>query len=461
MTATLLATFLDIVGPWRDVFPQQRTWRRAVRQALGSLVCLGRRCLSRIIWTNGGQHRSWSAEYFLHSRCRWSPQALFDPIWHRALPLCPGRLLGVAVDDTRLPKTGRCIRQAAYHRDPLSPPFHVNLIRAVRFLQASVLVPMHRRAPRYTRALPVRFEEVSYVPKPSRRASADAWTQYKAAIKTHNLSHAFVEMGQALRAAVDGAGGAAKTVVLAGDGSFANRTCLRAILDRTEVIVRTRKDAVLCHPAAPGSRRVYDATTFTPEQIRQHEAHPWQVAKVCYGGKRRTIRYKAITAVLWRRGAGRRPLRLFVVAPTPYQKRQSAKRYYRHPAYLLTTDLRSRPRALLQIYFDRWQIEVNHRDEKDTLGVGQAQLWNPIAVPKQPVLAVAAYSALLLASLITFGAERGVAYAPLPKWRRRAPRPSCLDLITLLRKEMVEHPELLQEFDVRLTDRALTSSAAA
>jgi hypothetical protein len=29
---------------------------------------LGRRCLYRILWSNGGQHRSWSAEYFLHSR---------------------------------------------------------------------------------------------------------------------------------------------------------------------------------------------------------------------------------------------------------------------------------------------------------------------------------------------------------------------------------------------------------
>ena len=55
---TLLAAFLAIAAEWRSVFPQQRTWRRAVRQALGSLVCLGRRCLTRIIWTNGGQDRS-------------------------------------------------------------------------------------------------------------------------------------------------------------------------------------------------------------------------------------------------------------------------------------------------------------------------------------------------------------------------------------------------------------------
>src|SRR5438128_1984485 len=271
MRATLLATFLEIVGPWRHVFPQQRTWRRAVRQALGSLVCLGRRCLSRIIWTNGGQGRSWSAGYFLHSRCHWQPPALFQPIWDRALPLCRGRLVGVAVDDTRLPKTGRCIVQAAYHRDPLSPPFHVNLIRAVRFLQASLLVPMHRRAPRYTRALPVRFDEVSYVKKPSRRATAEAWAQYKAAVTLHKLSRHFVTMAQAIRQTVDRAGGARKTVVLAGDSSFCNRTCLRAVLDRTELIVRTRKDAVLCHRAAPGGRRFYAPTTFTPDELR-HDA---------------------------------------------------------------------------------------------------------------------------------------------------------------------------------------------
>jgi len=44
------------------------------------------------------------------------------------LPYCPGRLVGVAVDATRLRKTGRAIPQARYHRDPLSPPFHVNLM---------------------------------------------------------------------------------------------------------------------------------------------------------------------------------------------------------------------------------------------------------------------------------------------------------------------------------------------
>ena len=458
---TLLAAFLEIVADWRPVFPQQRTFQRAVRQALGSLVCLGRRCLSRILWTWGGQNRSWSGEYFLHSRCQWQPQQLFAPILRRALDYCPGRLVGVAIDDTRLPKTGRCIAQAFYQRDPLSPPFHVNIRLGLRFLQASLLVPLHRVAKVGARALPIRFEEVSRVKKPGRKAKPEDWEAYKQAVKLHNLSQRFVEMSSHLRQALDEAGGQKKILVLAGDGSFCNRTCFRARRDRTELIARARKDAVLCFAAPPDSRRFYAADKFTPDQVRQDESRDWKQTKVFYGGKRRKVRHKEVAMVFWQGGAGQIPLRLIVVAPTPYRKRKSNKLYYRRPAFLLTTDLKSSAKQLLQIYFDRWQIEVNHREEKDTLGVGQAQLWNITAVPKQPVLVVAAYSALLLASLKAFGAERGSAYALLPKWRRNAHRPSCLDLIALLRTEMVDHPELIKDFALKITDQGLTRAAAA
>jgi hypothetical protein len=39
---------------------------------------------------------------FLHSRCQWEPQQLFPPILKRALAYCPQRLVGVAIDLTRI-----------------------------------------------------------------------------------------------------------------------------------------------------------------------------------------------------------------------------------------------------------------------------------------------------------------------------------------------------------------------
>jgi hypothetical protein len=457
---TLVSAFLEIVRDWRPIFPQRRSFRRALRQALGSLVCLGRRTLSRIIWANGDEQKSWSAEYFLHSRCVWEPQRLFEPVLQRALSYCPGRYVGVAVDETRLRKTGRCIPQAFHQRDPLSPPFHCNLMLGLRFLQASLLIPLYRRAPVGSRAVPIRFQEAPAVKRPRRRAPQIEWQNYRAAVKKHNLSQRFVSLAREVRVTFDAHGGARQIVVLAADGSFCNRTVFTQPVPGVELIVRARKDAQLCFAAPAASRRFYSPDKFTPEQVRQDADRGWQTAKLFYGGKRRKIRYQEVRSVLWQ-GGSRRLLRLLVVAPTPYRKRKSGRLYYRQPAYLLTTVLRDHTRELLQIYFDRWQIEVNHREEKDTLGVGQAQLWNPISVPKQPVLVVAAYSALLLASLQAFGAQRGQAYAPLPKWRRKARRPSCLDLVTLLRKEMDQKPELVAPLGLNPSYKALVSGAAA
>jgi hypothetical protein len=458
---SLLQAWLCLTRQWNGVFHQQRTLLRAQRQALGALLCLGRSTLSRIIWTTGREHRSWSAEYLFHSRAAWNPHALFESLLHEALQYCPGRLVGLAVDDTRLKKTGRVIPQAQYHRDPLSPPFHVNLIWALRFLQVSVLLPLHRSGPFSARGIPIRFEEVSSVRKPGRRASEEVWKIYKQEVKERNLSRRFVQSMAELRDTFDRAGAQKKELVIVGDGSFCNRTVFSGIPERVVLLARSRKDASLCFPAPAGDRRFYAKDKFTPDQVRLDETIVWRTTKIFYGSKRRKVRYKEVSGVLWQGGARKRPLRLFVIAATPYRKRKSGKLYYRHPAFLLTTMLEGSSRQLLQMYFDRWQIEVNHREEKDTLGVGQAQMWNPVSVPKQPALVVASYSALLLAALKAFGPGRGEAYAALPKWRSSAKRPSCLDLSALLRKEAQQNPALLESLGFQVTSDQMVAAAAA
>jgi hypothetical protein len=173
------------------------------------------------------------------------------------------------------------------------------------------------------------------------------------------------------------------------------------------------------------------------------------------------MRYKEVHEVFWRTGCRKRVLRLLVVAPIPYRVPGRRRKGYRDSAYLLTTDVQGTARELLQAYCDRWQIEVNHREEKDTLGVGQAQVRSFRSVPRQPAFVVAAYSALLLAGLLAYGATRDTHYLPLPKWRNNADRPSCLDLVALLRKEMIENATLLAPFRLKLAWKTLGSAAAA
>lgn len=116
---------------------------------------------------------------------------------------------------------------------------------------------------------------------------------------------------------------------------------------------------------------------------------------------------------------------------------------------------------MLQAYFDRWGIEVNHRDEKEIIGVGEAQVWNPHSVKKVPALLVAMYSWLLWAGLQCYGPKRTAEYEPLPKWRRGAKRPSCLDLIALLRKQLVEQPVKFDTGNTPPNLQTMVTAAAA
>lgn len=458
----LLESFREIVNDWKFAFAQTRTAKRAIRQAIGSLACLGRRTLTRIICSNGRERSNWSVEYFLHSRSKWSSQDLFRGILQRSLSYCRGQLIGIAIDDTRLRKTGKRIQQACWTRDPMSPPFHVNFMLGIRFLQFAILVPLHKTVEAAARAIPIRFEEVTAVKRPrkGRKNYDEEFKKYREVSKTHNLSTRSVNSIIETRKVLDELGAAEKLLIIVGDGSFCNRRLFSLSAERTHLLVRTRKDARLSK-RSESAKRFYDDKKFTPREILEDHSIPWKKSRIFYGAKRRLVRYKEVSNIYWESGAKRKPLRLLVVAPTPYRVRKTGRLKYRDPSFLLTTLVQGQTINLLQLYFDRWQIEVNHRDEKETLGVGQAQLHNFTAVPKQPAFVVAAYSALLLAALTVFGPYRTNVFLPLPRWRANSTRPSCLDLLSVFRKELVENKQMQHEMGMQTTYQTLVAAAAA
>jgi hypothetical protein len=280
------------------------------------------------------------------------------------------------------------------------------------------------------------------VKKPGIKASPEQWQEYKQQKKEQNLSVQFVAMVKEVRQRLNQTGHAQKRLSIVTDGSFCNRTVLREDWgnENISITARCRKDIVLCKRARD-SGRFYGKKKFTPEQVHRRDSMaPWQTVQIFHGGCYRGVRCKDLGPVYWQGSAKKRPLRLIVVAPVGYRTTKKGRKYYRRPAYLLTTDLTTPAEQLIQEYFDRWGIEINHRDEKEILGVGEAQVWNKESVCKVPALLVAMYSWLLLAGLECYGPDRTPVYEPLPKWRRGARRPSCLDLVTLLRKQLAENP---------------------
>jgi hypothetical protein len=74
---------------------------------------------------------------------------------------------------------------------------------------------------------------------------------------------------------------------------------------------------------------------------------------------------------------------------------------------------------------------------------------------------VAVYAMLLLAALRAYGPQRTSDYLPPPKWGRPPPRPSLLDLISLLRKQCQEAPQAIERFEIQTTALDLVLKAAA
>lgn len=460
----LLEAFLSISSELTPMFSQERTVRRAKRLLLSNLLCIGRHWLTRMLCVTNRDQRDWSADYRLFSRSPWKAQNLFEPVVRRSLEYADkDKVICLAGDETKFERAGRKVKRSRWMRDPLSPPFHTNFIKGIRIIQFTVLLPLHRIARVTARSVPILFEPVESLLKPKKKAGKKEWAAYNKEKKKNTMCDQAGEHMRTLRKIYDAAGAFTYTLLFTLDGGFCNSKIFKAVLDRCLVLARCRKDAKLCFAANDPThpRQKYADEKFTPEAIRKDKSIPYKSGKFFIGGKYRKIRYKEVSNVLWQRGAGQKPLRLIVLAPIPYHLSPNSRANYRDPAYLLTDANEMNIHKLIQAYVDRWEIEVNHRDEKQHLGVGDPQVWNDASVDRLPAFMVASYSFLLLASLTAYGAKRTDEYLQPPKWQRRRARPSCQDLLALIRKEAIENPELLKSADLDFEPIAAYLKAAA
>lgn len=441
---SLICVFLSIITEWRPAFTKNQTFLRAREHAFAALCCLGRKTITNYIIFRGKDQQDHSADYYLYSFRKWSVNSLFNPILKRSLGFFTGKYIVVGADDTLLRKTGKKIPGSSWKRDPLGPPFQANLVWALRYLQFSLLVPVYLFSDKVMscRAIPIRFICAPSLKKPKQSAREEEWKAYQQASPKSTLSYYFVEGVKQLRGVLDQMGMSAKTLLMVVDGSFCNERCLAACVPGVEILGRLKKNARLCMKASGQGSRFYSKATFTPEEFRRANQKDYKRGLFRFGGAMRRVRYTEIKNVYWRTVTRRRPLRLIVIAPMPYVR--GGKRFYRDPAYLLCTDLDADLEFLIQSYLDRWQIEVNFRDLKSLMGVGEAQVWSEKSVERQPAFVVACYAALHLAGILCYGDTYHEGMGVEPIWRKPPKRLNIRFLRGQLREELIKDPGLIQ-----------------
>lgn len=413
---------------------------RVHRHLLSQLLCLGRHTLTGVLGTSGRLFCDWSADYRMYSSERVNPEKLFKSV-RRSLTCKLGRAepLVVALDDTRLKKTGNKTHGVKYTRDPMGPPFHVNFIKAQRFIQTSMACAADNGM---ARMIPIDFVHAPSPQKPRRDADEQACEQFRKAKREMALPKVGADCLHALRNAMDKEWQHDRPLWSIVDGGYTNGTFIKRLPPRTVAVGRIRADAKLYHlpdsPAGkPGRNRVYGERAPTPEELRQDTSVPWQHIAAFAAGKTHQFKIKTMTPLRWRSAGKEHDLRLIVIAPLGYKLTKHSKTLYRKPAFLICTDPNPDVQQIIQAYVWRWDIEVNFRDEKTIIGVGEAQVRHINSVEKVPALAVAAYAMLLTAATNAYGPTGQPDTLPAPKWRRKnSLRASTQSLIQQLRHEV-------------------------
>jgi hypothetical protein len=364
------------------------------------------------------QFTDWSAAYRLFERERFDREALFAPVRREVVErLGKEEPLVVMMDDTLIRKRGRKVHGTGWRRDPLGPSFCTNFVWGQRFLQVSAALPDPDMAGR-ARGVPIDLTHAPSPAKPGKRASEETWKEYRLQQQAMKVSSIGAARIMEIRKKLD-QDDAGRRLIVSIDGGFTNRAVFRNLPQNTVAIGRIRKDAKLFlapeEETTPrrGRRRWYGKPLPTPEQIRQDKSIPWDTVEAFAAGKTHSFEVKTITAVRWL-GSGDRDTRLVVIRPLAYRPKKGARLLYRNPVYLLCTDAELPLGKLLQSYLWRWEVELNFRDEKTVMGVGEAQVRTKAAVETVPAFVVAAYAFLLLAG--TEGSKEEQAL-PHPKWR--------------------------------------------
>jgi hypothetical protein len=384
-------------------------------------------------------HLDWSADYRFFSQDRFDEDAIFGQISGQIEKSLPqDQPLVVAMDDSLLRKSGRKIHGVRFLRDPLSPPFHVNLVRGLRALQISAALPQEGGR---ARMIPIDFQHAVLPAKPRKDAPEPEWQKFKALKAQTNINSVGYQRIAALRQRMDQTNPDRKLVVCV-DGRFTNKTFLRNIPERTVIIGRIRKDSVVhqlpeSQPAL-GRKRKYGPLLPTPEELLKDSNVPWQTVRAFVAGQVHEFKVKRLGPVVMRLDRAARPVQLLVIKPLGYRLTIGGKLLYRQPAYLVCTDPQMAMEEFLQQFLWRWDIEVNFRDEKTLLGVGQAQVRTEASNQNAPALAVAAYAMLLLASVNAYGADGVPDRLEQAKWyrRKKKDRATTNELINQLRREL-------------------------
>lgn len=405
----LLKQLFGLIEAHRGIFKQERVYQRVVALVVAEVVVFARHTVTQMLIALGMVGQDWSATYRVFSRGLFNYEAASRVLFGETLKHVGEEAVYVVVGDgTQTPRSSQKMEGVGWLRNLRTPPFKVGIHLAQRWFNGSWLLPSDQG---YSRALPLRwlpaFTEKS---KPVAYAVCKEW-------------EAAVQFLRWVRDQLTAAGRSEQRVLLVGDGHYDNVSLWQQLPSNVLLLARSAKNRVLWHLPEVQSHgnRKYGERAATPQQLWQ-ERRGWHKVNLQVRGKLRHLQVKVQGPVV-RKPAASVPLFLMVVRgkhnartrrePLPFLVNAVCDA---HGQWCLPLPLET----LLFWAWQRWEVEVAHRELKSNFGLGNKQCFNPTAAVLSVQWSAWVYSLLLLAGYRTWNLT-GAPAVPT-RWWRGSPR---------------------------------------
>jgi len=433
--ANLLHNLFVILEAHRPAFKQDRPFWRAVGLVLGEIFSFGRHTVTQGLLSLGLTEADWSAWYRLFSRERFDEEKLSNCLLQETLEhVAVDELYCAAIDSTSIHRSSLKMPGTSWLRDTRFSAFRPGIHRAQRFLHGAWLTPLEAG---YSRAIPLRFLP-AFPPKaiPADTPPRREW----------EAGRLFINW---LREGLDRAGRVAQKVLILADGGVDVLELWRELPERVVLVTRTARNRCLYYlpkpdnQPGPGRPAVYGERAPHPADWLHAGLRNWPNQRVEVRGKQIKMRYQVLGPFV-REGLPERPLFLIVVKGMHRLVGKKKLRYkHRGPSFYLISAVQTATgewqlplpiTTILTWLWQRWEIEVAHREMKSGLGLGEKQCWNKRSSIVSAQWSTWTYAILLLAAYRTWGLCNG---PPTPaRWWSGAKRWSFNTLWRSYRSEL-------------------------
>lgn len=410
----LLSTFFELLDKHKSCFNQQRVFERVRSLVIAELFTFGRHTITQLIMSLGLVSEDWSSWYRLFSQERFNEEDVNRIIVRECLSELGTEPLVVGFDGFHVPRSSHKMPGTNWAKPINTARFKPGIERAQRFLNLSWLTPM---VSGFSRAIPLRclpiFPEKAVA---SRFAPRKEWEGARDGLGW-------------LRQEMERSGQADRYLFALGDASFDHLELWPALPANTGMMVRTKRNRVLFElPPPPTGKRgrpcSYGAQLSPPHQLL-NQRKEFKTDTISIRSHKRTIRYRLVGPVL-RDELPDHPLFLLIIGGGKRPK-QSRKERYKPDYFLISARFNGEswqlPLPLSQLLawiWQRWELEVAHRNLKTTLGLGDKQCWNINAAVSAVQWSAWVYALMLLSGHRAWGLNRGG--APPGRWRKAPKR---------------------------------------